>query len=157
MLIRLPDLSDERGINAISNVRTSKFRRFPVDNLRQTLPALVSAFLETAESPELQFLPSMFPSRQPSILCSHLFFCSLRGRKKTNGIYFNILSCRFSFLSTRYCTHFHTIQMPVGVLKKNTFDLSYFCHKVSLRRSRTTVSQLKSHQNKLHRMLNVNI
>lgn len=95
MLIRLPDLSDERGINANSNVRANKFRRFPVGNLRQTLPALVSAFLQTSESLELQFLPSMLPSRRPPILCSHLFFCRPRGRKKTNGIYFDILSCSF--------------------------------------------------------------
>lgn len=82
VLIRVPDLSDERGIQANSNVRANKFWRFPVDNLRQTLSALVSAFLEITESLERWFLPPMFPSRQPSILCSHLFFCTLRGRKR---------------------------------------------------------------------------
>lgn len=66
MLTRLLDLSDERGINASSNVLANTFQGFPVGNLRQTLSALVSAFLEITESPT-------FPSRQPSILCSHLF------------------------------------------------------------------------------------
>ena len=50
MLIGYPDSSDERGINANSNVSAIPFRRFPVGNLRQTLSALVSAFLETTES-----------------------------------------------------------------------------------------------------------